>query len=129
MVTIYYLCCLHVRIIKVAVEFGEAKGNPGLDAMSFYEIKAMAPVCTCTEVCHVHQNKGKCYFNHKLKAENKGNLKSHLGCFKRLKNEVPSLLFTLLIQLIENLCWKHRMKVKHGVLELLVQKQLYLSSC
>lgn len=110
----------NVRIITFPVGFGEAKGNPGLDAVSFYEIKAMAPLCVCTEVCHMHKNKGKCYFNHKLEAGNKANKASHLGCFKRLMNEVPSLLFTLLVQLIESFCWKHRMEVKHCLSELLV---------
>lgn len=67
---------LHVRIIKLPVEFGEAKGNPGLDTVSFCEIKAVAPLCVCTEVSHMHTNKGKWYFNHKLEGQNKANLKS-----------------------------------------------------
>lgn len=72
LVTIHYLC-FHLRIIKFPDEVGEAKWNPGFDAESFYEIKAMAPQCVCTEICHMHKNKGKCYFNHKLEAENKAN--------------------------------------------------------
>lgn len=56
------------------------------------KIKAMAPLCVCTEVCHMYKNKGKCYFNHKLEGGNKENLKCHLRCFKRLRNEVPSTL-------------------------------------